>query len=43
MRSEHEQIIDIINSDEVIKAEWDSYTNDKAEEVVKDFNEYLEG
>ncbi len=42
VRREHEQIIDIINTDKVVKTEWDSYTNDKAEEVVKDFNEYLE-
>ncbi len=42
VRKEHEQIIDTVNTDEVVKTEWDSYTNDKAEEVVKDFNEYLQ-
>jgi type I restriction enzyme R subunit len=42
VRKEHEQIIDIHNTDKVIKAEWDSYTKEKAEEIVKDFNDYLE-
>jgi type I restriction enzyme R subunit len=42
VRREHEQIIDTINPDEVTKAEWDSYTKDKAEDIVKDFNDYLE-
>jgi len=42
VRKEHEQIIDTVNPDNVVKAEWDSYTKEKAEEIVKDFNEYLE-
>ncbi len=42
VRKEHEQIIDTVNTDEVVKTEWDSYTNDKAEEVAKDFNDYLQ-
>ena len=42
VRLEHEQIIDSINIDEVIKAEWDTTSIDKANEIVKDFNEYLE-
>lgn len=42
VRKEHEQIIDSVNTDEVVNTEWDSYTNDKAEEVVTDFNDYLQ-
>jgi len=42
VRREHEQMIDTVNTDELTKAEWDSYTKDKAKEIVKDFNDYLE-
>ena len=42
VRREHEQIIDTVNTDTVTKAEWDSYTKEKAEEVIKNFNDYLE-
>ncbi len=42
IRKEHEQIIDSVNIDEVTKAEWDTTSVDKAKEIVKDFNEYLE-
>jgi len=41
VRRVHEQIIDNINQDEIIKSEWDSFTKDKAEEVVKEFSEYI--
>ncbi|TYB32404.1 MAG: DEAD/DEAH box helicase, partial [Flexistipes sinusarabici] len=41
VRKAHEQIIDNINQDNVIKAEWDAYSKDKAEEVVKEFEEYI--
>lgn len=41
IRKVHEQIIDAINIDTVIKSEWDSATIDKANEIVKDFSEYL--
>jgi type I restriction enzyme R subunit len=42
LRKEHEQIIDHINIDTVIKSEWDSFTTEKANETIKDFTEYLE-
>lgn len=42
VRKEHEQIIDTINIDTVTKSEWDKTSLDKANEVVKDFTEYLE-
>lgn len=42
VRIEHEQIIDSHNIDSVIKSEWDTTSVDKAKEIVKDFNEYLE-
>ena len=42
VRKIHEQIIDTINPDELTKAEWDSYSTDKAREVVRDFSAYIE-
>ena len=42
VRKLHEQIIDIINQDKVLRSEWDSFTKDKAEEVVKNFQDYIE-
>jgi type I restriction enzyme R subunit len=42
VRIEHEQIIDSHNIDTVTKSEWDTTSVDKAKEIVKDFNEYLE-
>lgn len=42
VRKVHEQIIDIVNQDKVIKAEWDTFTIEKAQELVKDFKEYIE-
>lgn len=42
VRKEHEQIIDHVNIDTVTKSEWDSLSADKANELVKDFSEYLE-
>ncbi len=42
IRREHEQIIDHVNIDKVIKSEWDSFTKETAIETIKDFNEYLE-
>ena len=41
VRKNHEQIIDTVNPDKLLKAEWDSYSKDKAREVVKDFSEYI--
>jgi type I restriction enzyme R subunit len=42
VRKEHEQIIDHVNIDTITKSEWDTTSVDKANEIVKDFNEYLE-
>lgn len=41
VRKQHEQIIDHINTDTVLKSEWDTTTIDKAQELVQDFEEYL--
>ncbi|MBN1990834.1 MAG: DEAD/DEAH box helicase family protein [Bacteroidales bacterium] len=42
VRLEHEQIIDTHNIDTVTKSEWDTTSVDKAQEIVKEFNQYLE-
>lgn len=42
VRKEHEQIIDGVNLDTVTKSEWDTTSIDKANEIVKDFSEYLD-
>jgi len=42
VRKTHEQIIDSVNSDRIIKAEWDSYSTEKAQSVIKEFKEYIE-
>lgn len=42
VRKEHEQIIDHVNIDTVTKSEWDTTSVDKANDIVKDFSEYLE-
>ncbi|MFB6466461.1 type I restriction-modification enzyme R subunit C-terminal domain-containing protein [Cytobacillus sp. Hz8] len=42
VRKVHEQIIDMVNQDKVLRAEWDNFTKEKAEELVKDFREYIE-
>jgi type I restriction enzyme R subunit len=42
VRKVHEQIIDIVNQDKILKAEWDTFTVEKAQELVKDFKEYIE-
>jgi type I restriction enzyme R subunit len=41
VRKQHEQIIDHINIDTVLKSEWDTTTIDKAHALVQDFEEYL--
>lgn len=41
VRKAHDQVIDHINTDRVIKAEWDTFSKDKAEQVVKEFAEYI--
>lgn len=42
VRREHEQMIDSINLDTIIKSEWDTTSIDKATAIVKDFSAYLE-
>ncbi len=42
VRKVHEQIIDTVNTDKILRAEWDSFTKDKAAEVVKSFTEFME-
>ncbi|MFD2833947.1 type I restriction-modification enzyme R subunit C-terminal domain-containing protein [Gramella sp. AN32] len=42
VRKQHEQIMDSINIDTIIKSEWDTTSIDKATEIIKDFTEYLE-
>ena len=42
VRRVHEQIIDTVNQDQVLRAEWDAYSTDKAKEVVQDFTDYVE-
>ena len=37
----HEQIIDIVNIDNVTKAEWENDSADKAREIVNDFSTYI--
>ncbi|SDI85260.1 type I restriction endonuclease subunit R [Chryseobacterium jejuense] len=41
VRKQHDQIIDHINTDEVIKSEWDTESVDKAKILINDFSEYL--
>ena len=42
VRREHEQIIDSVNIDSVIKSEWDKSSVENAETIVNDFKAYLE-
>jgi type I restriction enzyme R subunit len=42
VRKIHEQIIDRINLDEVISAEWDTTSVEKADAIITDFNSFLE-
>jgi len=42
VRKVHEQIIDTVNPDRILRSEWDSFTKEKAEEVVRNFKEYIE-
>ena len=42
VRKVHEQIIDTVNPDTLRKAEWDSYSIEKAQQVVQDFAAYIE-
>ena len=42
VRRVHEQIIDSVNIDKVSKAEWDVNSEEKAENLISGFKEYLE-
>lgn len=42
VRRVHEQIIDTVNIDRVTRAEWDKDAVVRADELVRDFREYLE-
>lgn len=42
VRKVHEQIIDTINIDKVTRSEWDSFTREKAEDLVNNFKAYIE-
>jgi len=42
VRRVHEQIIDTVNTDTVLRAEWDKDAVAKADELVNDFRAYLE-
>lgn len=42
VRRIHEQIIDNINQDKILRSEWASFTKDKAKYVVESFEEYIE-
>jgi type I restriction enzyme R subunit len=42
IRQNHDQIIDTINLDKILRAEWDSFTTDKATEVIQNFTAYIE-
>ena len=42
VRKVHEQIIDHVNIDTVTKSEWDSYTTEKANEIIQDFSDYMD-
>lgn len=41
VRKQHDQIIDTMNTDRVIRAEWDTYSADKAKEVIESFEQYI--
>ncbi|MEW6079738.1 MAG: DEAD/DEAH box helicase family protein [Thermodesulfobacteriota bacterium] len=42
VRKVHEQIIDTVNPDRLRKAEWDSYSTEKAQQMIEDFTAYIE-
>ncbi|MDO6436277.1 type I restriction-modification enzyme R subunit C-terminal domain-containing protein [Cyclobacterium sp. 1_MG-2023] len=42
VRKAHDQVIDGVNLDKVIRAEWDTFTTEKAEQVIQDFTEYIQ-
>lgn len=42
VRKAHDQVIDGINIDKLTKAEWDTFTTEKAEQVIRDFTAYIQ-
>ncbi|WP_019597347.1 type I restriction endonuclease subunit R [Rhodonellum psychrophilum] len=42
VRKAHDQIIDTVNQDKVTKSEWDTFTTEKAQQVIQDFTTYIE-
>ena len=42
VRKVHEQIIDTVNLDHLIRADWDTASNDNARAVVEEFSRYIE-
>lgn len=42
VRKVHEQVIDIINPDKLLIADWDKNNKEKAEMLVRSFNEWIE-
>ncbi len=42
VRKSHDQIIDTVNTDKVTKTEWDTFTTEKAKQVIQDFTAYIE-
>jgi type I restriction enzyme, R subunit len=42
VRRVHEQIIDTVNTDTLLRAEWDKDAVVKADELINDFKEYME-
>ncbi|NVJ46476.1 MAG: DEAD/DEAH box helicase family protein [Cytophagia bacterium] len=42
VRKAHDQVIDHVNTDRLLKAEWDTFTQDKAQQVVQEFAEYIQ-
>lgn len=42
VRKVHEQIIDVVNLDTVLVADWDKDSTDKANEIITEFQAYIE-
>lgn len=42
VRKVHEQIIDVVNLDTVLVADWDKDSTDKANEIITEFKEYIQ-
>jgi len=42
VRKIHEQLIDHVNQDSLLKAEWDTESTENAQQIVQDFSSYIE-